>query len=194
MSDRREYVRPKLGEPVIVHISCAQAEEVKTDKGETEYLYSLNHNKAIMYASRIGHQAIQKSGAQQGDTIRILREYGKWNVEVCEDEPAGRPDSALPKAPPQNGNGNAYREPAARRAFAPPDVQAAATRAANMPETPRTVYPLADNFIPFLRSAAIACTEISREAASQGHKLEFSTRDMAAIASTLFIQYAKGTK
>ena len=201
--DRREIIRPQLGEAVVVTLSCKEPQEVQGIDGP-QWMYSVNANSGMMYASKIGHQAIQASGAQQGDTIRILRSYGKWDVEIVEiyeDEPTqtappnrGRPDSALQSKPPANGAAQPRRSPKEQTASRPSyaDVMAEPVSQAE-PEAPTQSYPLAEQLLPFLRGAMIACEKAQDEARQNGIQfVEFGTKDVCSLAITLFIQHAKG--
>lgn len=160
-SGKRPVIRPVNGETVTLTLD-GEPREIETQYGP-QWMYGVNGNQAVLFTNKTRNQAIQKAGAQQGDTIAItVDRNGRWSIEICEDEPM----------------------PAASK----PAKQTRIQGAQSYSHAER--WPLADTLEMCLRNAWRACNQF----ASAEPRFTFDAGDVRTLATTLFINVARGER
>ena len=170
----REVIRPNFGEDVIVQLSCTPEGIQREGQYGIDYQYTCNGDSAIMWLPREARDAILKSGATQGDEIRIGKaKRGRqtlWLVERVEDET--RPQQRQQQNAPR---GNAQ----------PSQAQAA-------PPTQRPGASSLAQAICTALDAAIAAQAYARDRHGIDFQIDFG--DVRSLAITLWIAAQKEAK
>jgi hypothetical protein len=205
----REKVEFPANIPTVVEldgIGTLQASK----SGDDEYRYFLRSNR-IMWVPPAVHGQLESAQANTGDVFEICKRQAKarapitWTVRPAEapdaahghgyssgyDErtPQGWAHREGPRPTPQP---TPQRAAAAAAAYPPPILppqrpQPAAQLAANAPELPITA---ADRMAAAMRDAI----DLWRGATSYENSLQWNAADVRALAATLFIDGAKGTR
>ena len=173
MSAAAQQLRDRLtfreGQPIEVTLERdGNPTPMDARDGSTEARYFLQGHK-IMWVPEAAHEAIQRAAAGENATFAITKHARKaWSVIHIEDEP--RQHTAPPHAATQRAaTPSAQQQPAARH-----DAQAPAA------ETSGQYYAAMCAAI----NVSIAAEKYSQE---KGRPLSFTTSDIRAMATTLYI-------
>jgi hypothetical protein len=208
---QRQVIKFQTGHAEVIRLDLGPdgLQTVSKLNGETQWQYTVNDGTGVMWLSAQARLALQRSGAQKGDDVRILKEQaGKGYIYLVDVIKAGAPpqqaqqvvngaplptwDELSSKRPnPTNGNG----APAARALESQAALARHVTQQAE-PE-PAPAQP-AEETTPAQRIgrrvtacgriAIDSCREWTQYSAQVGMPIQFRSDDVRALAITLLIE------
>lgn len=192
MNGERQIIRPEVGVPVMVTLDFDEPLETESQFGP-QWRYQVNGNTGLLYLPEAAKLAIERAGAAKGNTISLTKtksgNRNLWKAEIARQEPARSQATARPSSAPPPA-----REQYAERPTQTAKEESRIKNAARPNDAPSQSWPLAEQLLPFLRAAIIACSQAQKEAQQNGaaQLAEFGTKDVCSLAITLYIQHAKG--
>ena len=202
---QREIVKLSVDATQVVRLDFSDGKEVTSAKtGKTQWQYTLDHDSRIMWLPLAGKQAIERSGAQAGDQVRLLKTFmGQKTVFTAQviDQHASAPP--VPPAPPQrpirtNGSGKAkgkvngfplqaYYQPESNPAKQPYYATEQPAPAPQAAEVVPTQAAAASHISACLRQAIDAIADAQEYGLNQGIGVTFLGSDVRAIALSIYI-------
>lgn len=191
----RQIIRPELNVPVLFTLDFDEPLQTEGMYGP-EWQYKVNADAAIIWLPEAAKIAIDQTGARRGDTVSLTKgkngRNNTWKAMLAKtDAPrnSGNHEMQRRSAPPKS------REPRAERPAQPAREESRTQSAARSNDAaPSQSWPLAEQLLPFLRAAIIACSQAEKESQQNGCPVEFGRDDIRALAITLYIEHRKAAR
>jgi len=188
----REIITPEINKPVLFTLDWNSPLESPDKNGNPQWQYKVNGDAGIMWLPEAGKLAIEATGAKKGDTVSLSKSKN-GNKNIWEAKLASSDRPAETKAQTTTQGKQASEVEQARAALKEAEERAAAAaEKATSETTPAQSWPLAEQLLPFLRGAIIACSKAEDEAKQNGLAVKFTSEDTRAFAITLYIEHQKG--
>ena len=163
----REKVKFSERVPTFVKLDFNDGTQVESRNGDTQYQYTVDDDKGIMYIDPPVRDRIQALGVGAGDVIGIVKNGAdprNWQVT--------RPGAAQPAAP------------------AAVPAQPAPVSRPRTPAQPAEITPASVELFAALKSAVDAALEAERYAAMNAHPITFSAEDIRTMANSIICRKA----
>ena len=196
----RNVIELELGKPQLLTLEFDSPLETAGQYGP-RYGYKCNETE-ILFVDEAAKLAIDRTGARRGNTISLLKtKNGRnnvWKAELAKSDSASNAYSEPKQAAQPAARAATETEvERARRLLAEAEAKEAIAQKQQeqkATERPAQSYPLAEQFLPFLRGAIIATFRAESEAKQNNMAVEFNSEDIRAFAITLYIEYKKAAR
>ncbi len=202
----RNVIELELGKPQLLTLEFDSPIEGENRNGKY-FGYKCNGGEDILFLPEAGKAAIDRTEAKRGDTIALTKsKNGRnniWKAELAQSDAPRKQESRAQTATRQQqqlaehitqSQAQESEVERARRLLAEAEAKEEAAKQQAKPpaETPSQSWPLAEQLLPFLRGACIACGQAEKEAHQNGLPIQFQPEDIRALAITLYIEHRKG--
>lgn len=190
---QREIVRITPNTPAIVKLDFGPEGIEREGKFGVQYQYTLNDDCGVMWLPAEGRNALIRSGAEAGDSVRILKTAKGFDVRVISDaaeleagEPEPEPEPEPERKPPARihtpGKLPAKLYDTNGRAVAAP---------AKAPARPAETWPLAEVSKSLFRVAVEVLADAKQYAAEIGLDIEPTANDVNKLGMSFLIQRSR---